>query len=262
MGRAAVGAAVLLTVAAGCLPRAGDGASRSARPPAALAPADPGGLYVHTVLLERPAGDSLLDRDLWAGESSAFPARTRLILAANGLRAAVLGGHPPPALQKLFDSEADTVNSHGATFANRSETVVPTAEPPDPCGYAVVADLGADPVRVSLRQARAGVLVRPERTPDGRVKVYCEPRVQAGDRVDRLIPTADGTGFRLEGEVPVERYPALGFEVPLTADDYLVVGSPADATDTLGAALFGAEVGGRPRQRVLVIRAGWKTPAK
>jgi len=101
------------------------------------------------------------------------------------------------------------------------------------------------------------VLVRPERAADGRVKVWCEPQVQHGDRTDWFRPTADGTEFVKQGEVPVERYPGLGFEVLLGVNDYLLIGWPAETDATLGAALFGVEANGRPRQRVLVVRAGW-----
>ena len=54
----------------------------------------------------------------------------------------------------------------------------------------------------------------------------------------------------------MERYPTLGFEVVLGPDDYLLIGCPADAANSLGSALFTVEVNCRPRQRVLVVRAG------
>src|SRR5437764_685220 len=70
------------------------------------------------------------------------------------------------------------------------------------------------------------------------------------------LPTADGTGFTLQGEVPVEKYPGLGFTAVLGPNDYLILGWPADRSQTLGEAMFAVEANGRPRQRVLVIRAG------
>lgn len=256
-------AAVLACVAvAGCLTRP-DGPAGPARPDAdrtrALVPAPPvEGPYVESVLLERPVGDPLLDRDLWASAPAALPPRTAALLAENGLRVTVLGGNLPPAFRRLLEAEADTVNSHGLTFANRADAVVPTAGPTDPCSYHVLPDLAGERVAAKFRQAQCGVLVRPERTADGRVTVYCEPQVQHGERQDFLRPSADGTEFTLQGEVPVERYPGLGFDVTLGPNDYLLVGWPAAAADTLGSALFGVEADGRPRQRVLVLRAGYR----
>src|SRR5262249_5819955 len=80
--------------------------------------------------------------------------------------------------------------------------------------------------------------------------------LQHGDRRDWLRPTADGTQFTVQGEVPTVRYPALGFEVLLGPNDYLLVGWPAAAEGTLGSALFAVEANNQPRQRVLVVRAG------
>ena len=259
---------VLCVAAAGCLDRA----ARPGRAPAdgvrarsfsptgfgGLPAPETNGLYVESVLLERPVGDQLLDRDLWAADRSPLPAETEALLAENGLRVIILGGNLPPAFQKLVASEADTVNPHGLTFANRADAVLPTAGPTDPCAFEVRPDLAGGRVKASFRQARCGVQVRPERAADGRVKVWCEPQVQHGDRQDWLRPTADGTQFVKQGAVPLERYPGLGFAAVLGADEYLVVGSPAGADGTLGAALFGVEANGRPRQRVLVVRAGWR----
>ena len=71
---------------------------------------------------------------------------------------------------------------------------------------------------------------------------------------------ADGTQFVVEGELPLERYPALGFAVLLGPGEYLLIGWPADQPGTLGAAMFAVEAAGRPRQRVLVIRGGRPDP--
>jgi hypothetical protein len=253
----AVLAALACVTAAGCLTRP-DGPAAASRAASLFAPAQPDGLFVESVLLERPVGDPLLDRDLWATDTARLPPRTAALLAENGLRAVVLSGNLPPAFLKVLGSEADTVNPVRMTFANRTEAVIPTAGPTDPCEYAVLPDLGAERVPAKLSQARCGVLVRPERVADGRVRLTCEPRVQHGERQDFLRPSTDGTEFVLEGEVPTERYPGLGFDVTLGANEYLLVGAPAGATGTLGAALFGVEADGRPRQRVLVVRAGYR----
>ena len=256
----------LVVAAGGCWTRP-DGPTGPARTPTndpvraarALAPVPPTtGLVVDSVLLERPVGDPVLDRDLWAGQPSPLPPATTALLAENGVRVAVIGGNLPPRFQQLFDSRTDAVNPHSLTFVHRTEAVLPTAGPTDPCEYAVLPGLGSGRTKVSLKQARAGVLVRPVAASSGRVKVWCEPQVQHGDRQDWLRPSADTTAFVTREEVPAERYPELGFEVVLGPNDYLVIGWPAAAADTLGSALFGVEANGRPRQRVLVVRAGYR----
>lgn len=220
-----------------------------------LAPAIPAdGLVVESVLVEQPAGDPFLDRGIWATARPVGGGETRVLLAENGLRVGLITGTGPQRLQDLFASESDTVNSKRMSFASRKEAVVPTAGPVDPCAFAVVADLAGQPQRVNLKQARCGVLVRPVAA-DGRVRLGCEPQIQHGTRRELIRPNEDGTRFTKSEEVPLERFPDLGFEVTLGPDDYLVVGGAADQPGTLGSVLFSAEANGRPRQRVLVIRA-------
>lgn len=251
------------TAGAGCINRSAWPFAHATPPHApvtarSLSPVSPvaEGLYVESVLLERPAGDDLLDRDLWSAGLATLPPQTAALVKENGLRVAVLSGALPPAFQKLLDSEPDTVNPHGLTFAGRKEAVIPTAEPPDPCEFQVLTDLAGKRTAVKLTQPRAGFLVRPEPLADGRVKVWCEPQLQHGLKKETLKPTADGTGFTMQVEVPVASYPALGFDVALGPNDYLLVGWPADTANNLGQALFAVEANRLPRQRVLVLRAG------
>ena len=222
----------------------------------ALAPDQTPGVFLETVLYERSVGDSLLDRDLWANESSPLAPKVQALLEENGLRVAVFGGNLPVAVQKLLESTPDAVNPLGLTFASRSEAVVPTVGPIETCEYRVLADLSGSRDDVKLRTANGGILVKPERMADGRVKVRCEPQMQHGERQDWIRPTTDATGFSVQGEIPLERYPALAFDITLGPGEYLVIGSPATATATLGSAMFGVEAKSESRQRVLVIRAG------
>jgi hypothetical protein len=220
-------------------------------------PAQAEGLFVESVLIERPVGDPFLDRELWSRARTALPPQMDALLAENGLRVVVLGGNLPAEFQQLIESETDTVNPYSLTFANRREAVLPTAGPHKKCEYEILADLAGEKRTIALEEARGGILVRPSLN-GNRVKVWCEPRVQHSERRDWIRPTADGTDFVLRSEVPTERYPEVGFEVSMAAGDYLVIGSPAAAEGTLGSALFSVEAGTRPRQRVLVVRAGWR----
>ncbi|HEY3788160.1 MAG TPA: hypothetical protein VGL71_04855, partial [Urbifossiella sp.] len=198
------------------------------------------GLYVESILFERPLGDPLLDRDLWTSESAQISPKTRILLGENGLRVAILGGNLPRQFQKMLESKTEAVNPQGLTFAQRTEAVLPTVGPIDKCEYQV-AKLSGEREPVKIRNANCGVLVRPERSADGRVKLYCEPQVQHGERQNWIRPTSDAIGFAMRGEIPVEQYPGLGFEVTIGPGEFLVIGWPAAAADTLGSAMFGVE---------------------
>jgi hypothetical protein len=225
---------------------------------ATLPAAAPDGAYVEALLVERPVGDAVLDHDLWHSAKPPMPAETAVLLAENGLRVRVVTGSLPPAFRRLL--ETDAIEPHGYTFGTRPDVVVPTATPPDPCTFRVLADVAGARKDVSLKAARCGVLVRPTWGGDGKLRVWCEPQVQHGERVDRFEPNGDGTGLTVTGEVPTERYPGLGFEVILGPDDHLVIGSPSAAEGTLGEAAFTAEADRQTRQRVLLIRGGWRGP--
>lgn len=260
-----IGVVVLLGAAVagvGCerlLTRRGPTAAETiARSLAPVASSD--GVVVDSVLLERPAGDPFLDRDLWASVLPVGSPETRALLAENGLRAGVLTGSVPTRFLTLLESQAETIDPQTRTFNVRKESVIPTAGPVDPCRYSVLTDLAGKPTPVELSQARCGVLIRPQPTTDARVRMYCEPRVQHGVSREWYRPSEDGTRFTRFEEVPLEMYPECGFEVTLAAADYLLIGWVADQPGTLGSALFGVEAEGRPRQRVLVVRARQMAP--
>ncbi|MBY0460691.1 MAG: hypothetical protein K2V38_25515 [Gemmataceae bacterium] len=226
-----------------------------------LPPAVPAeGVYLESVLLERPLGDRFLDRDLWAVTLPVGTPEGRALLGENGLRAGVLAGTPPPQLRKLLESESEALRARALTFANRKEDVLPTAGPHPTAEFGLRAELAGAREAVELRQATGGVLVRPA-TDGGRVRVWCEPQFQHGERQERFRPSADGTGWVRFTEVPLARYPALGFEASLGRDEYLLIGWDASQPDTLGEALFGVQAADQPRQRVLVVRARQPNPA-
>jgi hypothetical protein len=212
-------------------------------------------LLVQSVLVEQPIGDQFLDRDLWALARPVGEPETRALLAENGLRAGILSGNLPQRFQELLDSEADTVSPNEMSFNKRKEAVIPTAGPVDPCRIALLADMAGNAQTVEFKQARCGMLVRPRVEEGGRVGIYCEPQIKHGERRDHYRPTEDGTGFIKTEEMPLERFPKLGFDVSLGTGDCLVIGWNAEQPETLGGALFAAEINNRPRQRVLVIRA-------
>lgn len=216
------------------------------------------GIYLETVLLERPIGDAALDKDLWVNDGAPLSPRTRALFEENGLRVTVLGGNLPRAFQKLLDSKEDAVDPKRLTFANRTDAVAATTGTVEKCRYRVLASISGEPEKCEFDKVNCGWLLSPELLPDGRVKVRCEPQVQHGDRQDWIRPTPDGTGFALQGEFPVERYPSLGFEAALAPGEYLVIGSSADAEDSLGEAMFTVEAKDGARQRALVIRAGYR----
>ncbi|QJW97900.1 hypothetical protein [Frigoriglobus tundricola] len=228
-----------------------------------LSPAVPAeGMNLESVLLERPIGDRFLDRDLWAAALPVGGQEARVLLTENGLRAGVLTGNLPQQFQTLLESESEALNARRLTFAVRKDEVLPTTGPLEKCEFGLLTDIGPGDTRtrITLPQARCGVMVRPEAMADDRVRVACEPQIQYGDRQEFWRASADGTGWVKSEEVPLKTFPMLAFDVPLGRNEYLVIGWSADQPDTIGAALFGVSANGQARQRVLVIRARQLNP--
>jgi hypothetical protein len=213
------------------------------------------GLILESVLIEQPVGDPFLNGELWAKTLAVGAPETRALCVENGLRVGVLAGSVPQKFQTLLDCETDTVGPRRQTFRQRKDTVLPTAEPPDPCRFTLRSDFAGVPKVVEFRLARCGLAVKPEPTTDGRVLLACEPVLQHGTRRDWYRPSEDGTRFTRHEEVPTERFPELAFSAVLRPDDYLLVGWDVNRPDSLGARMFATEVQGRPRQRLLVVRA-------
>ena len=225
-----------------------------ARSFAPVVPAD--GLVVEKILLERPLGDSFLDRELWEAVQPVGTPETRALLSENGIRVGLLTGILPPQFQTMVATKADVSGTPELmTFNNRKEAVIPTAGPIESCNFDLLGDLAGRSTSVSLKNVRCGVMVRPQAAGEGRVKLWCEPQLQHGSREQRYRPSEDGTQFTTFEEVPTEKYAGLGFEVPLQADECLLIGCIAEQQGRLGVTLFSAEASGNPRQRLLVIRA-------
>ncbi|HSQ58539.1 MAG TPA: hypothetical protein VLM40_22655 [Gemmata sp.] len=223
-------------------------------------PIQPDGVILDYVLVEQALSDAFIDRDLWENALPVGQPETRALLAENGLRAGILLGTAPQKLQTLLDSDIDTVSPRRLTFQHRKAAVIPTAAPRDPCRYRVLTDISARPNMVELNDARCGIVVRPELSSNGGVKIWCEPLVQHGALQEWYRPNEDGTQFIKEEDAPTEKYPVLGFEATLGAEDYLLIGCSSDEPLSLGAVTFTSEKSGNPRQRILVIRAHQARP--
>lgn len=220
-----------------------------------IAPITPAeGIFLESIILERPIGDPFLDQELWNAVLPVGSPETRVLLSENGLRAGVLATQLPQKFQTLLKSETEAIHGRGLTFANRKEDVLPTSGPYAKCEFHLFGDLGGKRTSVSLQDARCGILVRPEATTDGRVKLFCEPQIQHGQKQEWFRPVSDITTLTRVEEVPLARYTQLAFEAQLGSNEYLLIGWQAEQADTIGEVLFGVEASGQPRQRVLVIR--------
>lgn len=251
-------AAGLLAGVCGCLPfRAGPPARLN---PFAPAPPPADRVTLRTVLLDRPAGDPFLSRELWSAALRPLPPEQAALLAENGFRVGTFAGPPPPGLLALMTDES-AVRPTASTVPAGEPKVIPVNGPLPAARFGYRPTVGADPHPFDLTAAECGLAVTTTPAADGKWKVHIEPRVQHGERQNWLRPAADEIGLAwLDGKAG-ERFGPLAFELPLAADETLVVGPSEVPGGKLGGAFFVPAMDARVRMRVLVLRAGGPAPA-
>jgi hypothetical protein len=98
------------------------------------------------------------------------------------------------------------------------------------------------------------LVVVPGSTADGKVRLHFVPQIEYGEKVPRFHPAEDGSGWVYEYDMPRKSFPALGWDVILAPNQYVLVGTRFDHHRSLGFASFVQADGGGSVQRLLVIR--------
>jgi hypothetical protein len=210
------------------------------------------------VLLERPAGDAFIDREVWATtDEQVIPLAGKARLEDNGFRVGQVGGIVPPGLQGLLTSERANANPRRRQCRANTPTVLTLSPAHAQCRFTLKLDGQATPV--SLDQGVCSFQVTPTQTDDNRVKLSFVPQVQYGSR--KYWPAADEGGWSLQGQRPIERYAQLGWDISLAPNEYVVIGTTFAKPESLGYQSFVALQEANPVQRLLVIRAGAMAPA-
>lgn len=214
-------------------------------------------IQLHTRLIEQPHGHDYLTRGLWADAVDPLPPELSARLAANGVRVGVISGTVPDELENLGQTAA--ISPMLRTVQLDQPKPIPVNGPIESVTLLVRTEPTDPPRRREYERAECAVVVTSTPTPDGRVRVRCEPHVQHGSRRPFFQPTADG--FDREDRRPTEEFPTLAWEVTLSPADVLVVGPLAEPDDdALGAAFFLTRTPDRWRQRVFTLQATSTAP--
>jgi hypothetical protein len=242
----------MLVLLVGCLwPRTTGGVNWS-RPFAGPVGADV--VAVEVAVLEVPAGDHYVNAELWSAvDDQILPADVRQRLEENGLRVAKVSGRPPDGLQDLLLSERSNRNARHVRVRSNNLTNVPLGPQRDICQFRLRGDGSDEPV--ALEQAQCNLQVTPVIAGEGKVNLQFLPQIQHADRKrqGQLIPTI---ALGLQGSRATESYPAMRWEVPLGLNEYVLVGTRFDKSQSLGFRFFLTSEGEKPMQRLLAIRGG------
>jgi hypothetical protein len=215
-------------------------------------------VQLHTRLIEQPHGHDYLTRGVWADAVDPLPHELSARLAANGLRVGVISGSMPDEFENLGQTAA--ISPMLRTVQVGQPKPIPVNGPIESASVLVRAEPITSSQRKEYERVECGIVATSSPTPDGRVRVRCEPHLQHGSRRPFFQPSADG--FDREDRRPTEEYAALAWEVTLSPADVLVVGPTAEpADDALGSAFFLVRSPDRWKQRVFTLQATSTAPS-
>jgi hypothetical protein len=208
-------------------------------------------------LVERPAGDAYVNRELWdLADEQALPYERKAALQDNGFRVGQVGGMTPPGLLDLLQSPESCVGHRRVWLRAGTPKEVQLGPALPVCRYRVPGGQPDD--EVVAEQAQCVLVVVPAAAKDGRTTLRFTPQVRHGETRHVAAPAPDQSGFVLLPQQPTETYAGLSWEVTLAPNEYLVVGGRLDLPETLGHECFVRQDGPTPVQRLLVIRTGGK----
>ncbi len=211
-------------------------------------------------LVERPAADPCINREVWEfGDEQVLQDR-KSVLAENGLRACVLGETPPDGLQALLRSERSCPNPRRLRLHVGKPAAVVLGPPAPELRFQLRQD--GRTAEIDLQQAQCVLQVTTRFADDGRLALHFTPAIRHGEPAAMPRPGQDPSGplrWEVQTEQPTEAYRSLDWDLTVAPNTYVAVGALPDRDDTLGLAALLND--GPPRtQRLLVLRPGRALP--
>lgn len=204
-------------------------------------------------MLEVPVGDTYVNQEMWTGTDEQFlPPELRTLQEENGLRVALIHGRPPDRLQNMLESERFNRNPRQRRLRAGDTTMIDVGSKREKCNFELKAD--GTTKTFQLEQALCQFQVVPTLAPDGKIHFQFVPQVQHYDK--QRMPALSATSILpLQNHRVTDAHPALKFEVSLSPNEYVVLGTRFDKPKSLGFQFFVQPEGDRPVQRVLAIRS-------
>src|SRR5262249_5066988 len=137
-------------------------------------------VHLFVALIERPAGDRMMNQDVWTliNEHVVDSDRGDL-LAENGFRLGLVGGSPPPALAELLRSERCCANPRHIQLRTGNPTTLLCGPTWTKCSFRPMQD--GRGTTVELGQASCQFQVVPTFVAGGKVRLRFTPVVKHGE---------------------------------------------------------------------------------
>jgi hypothetical protein len=223
-------------------------------------PTGPDAVFIEFAVIERPAGATGINRDVWANvDEQLLPAETRALMSENALRAGVTGGMLSSELESMIANPKSTIGRRQRRLYVNNPAVLTLNGPVPQADYQVRRSLEDPPTTVKFEQAKFSITMTPSHASDGRITLRCVPEMEYQDKKSWLPTGAVGPGWLANR--PAERYDSMAWEVTLTPREFLVIGTHNERGSWLGNQIFGGQQGSAQVQRLLIVRTGTLSPA-
>jgi len=204
---------------------------------------------IQYVMVERTAGGEEINRRVWDRiDEQLFPYETRDLLSEAGLRIGTASESTPGPLRKMIEDPRTDWGHRGRSFALDKPAPMFVSRSPSSAHFALPS-LNGESTAFRRDQAALGFEMTVRDGPDGKVVLRLVPLAKYRD-AGQLVPT-EGS----ERDQATEAFPGAGIEVPLSASEYLVIGTDSYRDGTFGHAAFTGVKDERTVQRLLVLRA-------
>ena len=225
--------------------------------------ASPDAIQLDIFLIERPAEDHLLRREIWrdVDEIGAIPdTELRETLRTNGFQVGVVPSNPPPSVQKLLGLRSEiAIEAPGSSkplmgnhhfLSPGVETQISTGIEHEICRFTVREK---DRLKTLEFERGRGILrVKAYRLQEGWVRVDFQPEIHHGDPGVHI--TATEQGFAHRGGQNIDVRHTLRFSVNMNVGNLALISCTTDDEDTVGDCFFAYTDQTTRKQRVLVVR--------
>jgi hypothetical protein len=202
-------------------------------------------------------------------DEQCFDADLRRRLLANGFRAGLAGGSPPPALADLLSLKSEApppsnsrlITSQSAApratrqvqqLSRRKDLSLQASEVCDEA-QVLLSENGATGGK-TFQQVQGVYAICAEPRPGQRVKLRITPELHHGDLRSRRAGSSEQGIFMTTVSREREVYDNLMMEAELGPGEMLVLGSLPDAQASLGGVFHSAAAGGVQQRKLIVVR--------
>jgi hypothetical protein len=223
-----------------------------------------GPILLHLAILERPLGDRVLNREVWAMADEQVLLEQKATLLANGFRVCVIGGQLPAGLQTLLQSPRSCPTLRQINTHLKTPTPIQVGPVHATCAFRL--EENGVHRSVELKDAQCLLEVTASSGEEGKLRLRFTPHVRYGQETIAPHPTPNPAGpleWSWEARRPEEVYSGLGWELNVASDEYVVVGLPLESlgeTANLGEVCFVSEKDRQRTQRLVVVRAATVQP--